>query len=265
MRERNAQSLNGGVRSAARASTRNAPKRPSASTTSSACRPRASSGRSVSGRAGSVMSGGGGGGPPPPRGGGGGGGGGSCGGGAVAPQRPEGEVLRVEVVLQVEDAREPRPVPERVGPAAVGLLRAEQVLDAALDHGPARPPRGEEREQRPRRLAGRRGADAGERGAVVALARLAPAAVRVLAALQPADRALHVLVAGILADRGQAAQHRPRPVDVVHAPAPVPRPVVPLGVPQELDRALRRLEVLALAEGAEQLEPAARQVLGGRG
>src|SRR5262249_54955194 len=100
----------------------------------------------------------------------------------------------------------------------------------------------------------------GELVVVVALAGLAPAAVAVLVALEPADRALHVFVTGIHADGGEPAQHRPGSVDVVHTPAAVPRSVVALGVAQEVDRALRGLEVLPVAERAEELEATTRQV-----
>ena len=79
--------------------------------------------------------------------------------------------------------------------------------------------------------------------------------------LEPANRALDVFVTRVLADRGEATQHGPRAVDVVHAPAAVPWPVVPLRMAEEIDRPLSGLEVLPIAERAEQLEPAPRQVL----
>src|SRR5262249_60068708 len=103
---------------------------------------------------------------------------------------------------------------------------------------------------------------AGELVVVVALAGLAPAAVLVLVALEPPHRALDIFVPRVLADGSETAQHRPGAVDVVHTPAPVPRPVVPLCVAKEVDRALSGLEILFVAERAEQLEPADRQVFG---
>src|SRR5438874_2600921 len=238
MRSMNARSLNGGVTMATSASTKNVPKRPSESTTEMVRPPTASNGRSAGASGRSAMH------------------------AAVDSQRPEREVRRVQVVLEVEDAREAGAVPERVLPRAIGVLGSQEILDAARHGGAGRAPRREEAEERPGGLARRRFAGAGERVVVVALAGLAPAAVLVLVALEPAHRALHVLVPRVLADGGQAAQHRPGAVDVVHAPAAVPRAVVLLRVAEELDRALGRLEVLAVAERAQELEAAAGQVFG---
>src|SRR5262245_42649927 len=111
---------------------------------------------------------------------------------AVHAERPEREVLRVQVVLEHEHAWEAGAVPERVRPQTAGVLRVEQVLDAAIDRR-ALAADGEQREHRPRRLTGDGRAAAGQRRLVVALAGLAPAAVRVLLALEPAHRALDVL------------------------------------------------------------------------
>src|SRR2546428_8896461 len=52
---------------------------------------------------------------------------------AVDSQRPEREVLRVHVVLEIEDAREPRPVSEGVLPPGVSVLPPPQIGDAAID------------------------------------------------------------------------------------------------------------------------------------
>src|SRR4029450_13337468 len=102
---------------------------------------------------------------------------------------------------------------------------------------------------------------AGERLGFVALAGLAPAAVPILVALEPADRALHEFVPRVHADGREPAQHRPRAVDVVPAPPSVPRAVMSLSVAEKIDRTLGRLEVLAIAERPEKLEPASGQVL----
>src|SRR2546428_1950428 len=237
MRSMNARTLTGGLTAAPSASAKKVPNRPSESTSAIVQPPTASNGRNVgaSGRSGMRA--------------------------AVDSQSPEGEILRVQVVLQIEDPREARPVPERILPRAIGVLRPQQVVDTALDDRAARAPGREEPEQRPRGLARNRLADARELVVVVALARLAPATVLVLMTLEPANRALDVFVTRILADRGEATQHGPRAVDVVHAPATEPRPVVPLRMTEKIDRSLSGLEVLPITERAEQLEPAPRQVL----
>src|SRR5215467_233666 len=190
IRSTNARNLNGGV-SAARASAKKVPNRPSESTTAIVQPPTASKGRSAgaSGRSGMRP--------------------------AVDSQRPEREILGVQMVLQVEDARKARAVPECVFPRAVVALCSQQVVDAALDGRAARAAGREEAEECPRGLTRNRFADAGE---LVILVALAPAAVAVLVALEPAHRALDVLVTRIHADGREPAQHRPGAVDVIHAP-----------------------------------------------
>src|SRR6266850_948243 len=112
IRSTNARNLNGGVTRTARASAKKAPNRPRESTTAIVQPPTASKGRSAgaSGRSGMRA--------------------------AVDSQRPEREILGVQMVLQVEDAREACPVPERVFPRAVVALRPQEVVDPALTAGP---------------------------------------------------------------------------------------------------------------------------------
>src|SRR5262249_29355748 len=181
-------------------------------------------------------------------------------GALIHPERPEGEIFRVEVVLQHEDAGEPGAVPERVVPPAVRTLAVEEMPDATLDGLGASTTGREQSKQRPRRLARRRRTTAGEAGIVVGLTRLAPAAVPILVRLQPAHGALDVLLVEALPDRFEAPEHRPRAVDVVHAPAPEPRAIVTLRAADEGQRAARRLEVAPVPERAHQLESAAGEI-----
>src|SRR2546428_796890 len=81
---------------------------------------------------------------------------------------------------------------------------------------------------------------------------------------ETAHRSLHVLVARVDPDGAQPAQHRPRAVDVIDAPAAVPRPVVALRAANEVDGTVDGLQIARVAERAEQLQPAAREVLRGR-
>src|SRR6266498_287587 len=186
MRSTNARTLKGGETIVATARSRNVPNRPRASTMPIAHWPSAAKGTSGAASGASAMH-----------------------GVAIDPQRPQGEVLGVEVVLEHEHAREPRAVPERVLPRAVRLLRPQEIGDPALDGRRPCHPGGQQRQQGPRGLRGRRHARAGQLGTVVAVARLAPAAVAVLMLLEPADRTLHVLLTHVLADEAQTAQHRP--------------------------------------------------------
>src|SRR6266403_1362545 len=114
MRPTNARSLNGGVTRAASASAKKVPNRPRESTTAIVQPPTASKGRSAGASGSSGMR-------P-----------------AVDSQRPEREVLGVQVVLQIENPREARAVPESVRPRAVVALSPQQVVDAALDRRAAR-------------------------------------------------------------------------------------------------------------------------------
>src|SRR5206468_2292940 len=134
------------------------------------------------------------------------------------------EVLRVQVVLEVEDPREARAVPQRIGPRAVGVLPLDEIADALVHRAPLGAPGGEERQERPGRLARQGLAAAGQVSVVVGAQGLAPAAVVVLPLLEPADRPLDVVLRAVLADRAQSAKHGPGAVDVVDAPAPVPGP-----------------------------------------
>src|SRR5262249_21098610 len=178
-------------------------------------------------------------------------------GALIHPECPEGEIFRVEGVLQHEDAGKPGTVPERVVPPAVRTLAHEEMPDATLDGLGARTTGRKEGEQRPRGLARRRRTTTGEAGVVGAPTRLAPASVRILVRLQPAHGALDVFLIEALPDRFETPEHRPRAVDVVHAPAAEPRAVVPLRAADEGERAAHRLEVAPIAERAHQLESAA--------
>src|ERR1700716_2447549 len=64
-----------------------------------------------------------------------------------------------------------------------------------------------------------------------------PAAIAVLAALQPIAPAQNPVLGHVLTDGAQAAQHLPRSVNIIHAPTPVPRTVVILRVDQVLNSA----------------------------
>src|SRR5207247_8226038 len=68
----------------------------------------------------------------------------------------------------------------------------------------------------------------------------------------------------VLADGSEPPEHRPRAVDIVDAPAPVPSSALVLGSLDEAEGPLRGGMLEPVAEGAEQLESASRQVLRGR-
>jgi len=65
---------------------------------------------------------------------------------AVDAQRPEREVAGVEMVLEIEDAREAGTVPEEVFPGTVWPLRAQQIGNTVVDRGAGRPTKKERRD-----------------------------------------------------------------------------------------------------------------------
>src|SRR5919201_1497329 len=99
MRSMKACRLSGGVTRVESAAPKNDPKRPRASTRVSDPRPIASNGRSARGRAASGIE-----------------------RLAIDPECPERKVLRVEMVLEHEDAGKSRAVPEGIIPRAIALL-----------------------------------------------------------------------------------------------------------------------------------------------
>ena len=88
-------------------------------------------------------------------------------GAPIHAEGPEREVLGVQVILEIEDAREPGAVPERVVPGAVRRSGSRQVADAALHRAALGTARREQAEERPRGLARDRLAAPGQLGVVV--------------------------------------------------------------------------------------------------
>src|SRR6266571_7873726 len=111
----------------------------------------------------------------------------------VSAERADREDEPVQVVVDVEVAGESGAGVLRLVPAAVRPLVLGKPADAALDAaGPSAAggrglAGGQQREQRPRGLRGRRLAAAGQRLVVIGAQVLAPAAVRVLMLLKPGD------------------------------------------------------------------------------
>src|SRR3546814_9265590 len=82
---------------------------------------------------------------------------------------------------------------------------------------------------------------------------LAPAAVGLLAALQPGHRLADVGRRGILAAGVEGAERRPGAVDVVHAPAAVPRAIGLLLAAQVVEAAAHHGVVSPVAELRQQI------------
>src|ERR1039458_4102224 len=76
-------------------------------------------------------------------------------------------------------------------------------------------------------------------GELIAAAILAPAAVGILDGDEPVDRLAHDRRSGVESGDVEAAQHRPRAVDVIHAPAAVPTAVCELGAAKIVECAVQ--------------------------
>ena len=134
-------------------------------------------------------------------------------------------MLAVHVIFEIEDPRKSGACGIVFSPGSVFVLSAEEVFDTALDGVAVRVAAGAESHNRPGGLAGGAGTATFEGRKVVRFAGFSPAAIVILAAFEPVARAADPLLVHVLADRGESAQNLPGAVDVVHAPASVPRSV----------------------------------------
>ena len=160
----------------------------------------------------------------------------------------------VEVVVQVEVAREAGSGELRLVPGAVRALGFRQPADPALGGLAVALAGGEQREQRPRglRRGGRALAGPGRR-VVVGAQVLAPAAVGVLVRPQPGDRTADRRLARLDPGGDQGGHDRARAVDVVRAPAAEPGPVGLL-VLQQPDHAAAAGGLAGKTLGGERLD-----------
>src|SRR5438105_5364618 len=116
------------------------------------------------------------------------------------------------------------------------FLRAQQETQTALNAWAIEIAARANSHNGPCRL--RRGAltDSFGRGIFVSRAGFAPTAVLILTALEPIASAQNPILRHVITDRAQSAQHLPRSVNVIHAPASIPRAVRFLRLDQVMDR-----------------------------
>src|SRR5262249_20281776 len=122
-------------------------------------------------------------------------------------------------------------------PVAVVALRGKQIIDAGTDSVAVTLAGGEQREQGPGGLRGRRCALAGQSGIVVTAARLAPSAAGLLHFLQPGHGAAGHRVLNVEADAVQTAENLPGAIKIIDAPAADPAAGLFLRFPQESESA----------------------------
>src|SRR5262249_60362884 len=120
---------------------------------------------------------------------------------------------------------------------------------------------GEEPGQGPRGLARYGLAASGQLVVLVGGERFPPAAVGILPLLEPADGALHVVLAAILANDTEPAQHGPGAVHVVHAPPSVPGAALMLAALDETQCALSGRMLKPMAERSQELKAAPGEIL----
>src|SRR5205814_8155558 len=88
---------------------------------------------------------------------------------------------------------------------------------------------------RPSRLRSGAFANAFDRRILVGSTGFAPAAIRVLATLQPIAPAQNPVLGHVVTDSAQSTQHLPRSVDVIDTPTAIPRTIIFLGIDQVSD------------------------------
>src|SRR5579863_10219253 len=141
-------------------------------------------------------------------------------GGLPTGKRQGWKNVPVQVIVDVE-------VTGKTGAGVLGLvprpvvLTIQQECSAACARGIVAEAGKLERQHRPSRLRRRARADTRERLVHVRVTRLTPAAIGVLYAKHPFGGVANHVSADV--ERDQCADHAPRAVDVVDAPAAVPR------------------------------------------
>src|SRR5436309_16080358 len=183
----------------------------------------------------------------------------------VRCQREQREVLSIEIVFEIEHLRKAGAGDLFFFPRAVRFLRTEQEAQPTLNAWPIHLAAGANAHHRPCSLRSGTLADAFGPRIVVRRTGLAPAAVTVLAALQPVAPAQYPVLRHVLIDGAQTAQHLPRAITVIYAPAAVPGTVVLLRLNQIIQGALHGGMIPVDADIAKQLKRPRGQIAAGRG
>src|ERR1035441_795559 len=157
---------------------------------------------------------------------------------AVSCHRQQRPTVAVHVVLEVEDFRKARAGGLVLSPGAVRVLRVNQILDAAPDARAMRIVERAEAHDGPGGLRCSAGSLAFEDWVVVWIAARAPTAILVLDAFQPIPGFGQPRLAHVQIEGAQAPQNLPGAIDVIHAPAAIPRAIFLLVLADEAERLL---------------------------
>ena len=168
--------------------------------------------------------------------------------------------MTIHVVLQIEHAWETGACDLLFIPRSIGFLRIQQVTQTSLNARPIEIAARADAHDCPCRLRRRAFANALGRWIFVGAASLTPTAVVILTAFKPIAAAQYPILGHVLANRAQAAQNLPGAVDVIDAPASIPRAVLVLSVDQILDGVADGSRLRIEPNVTEQLECACGKV-----
>src|SRR5438067_12214778 len=154
----------------------------------------------------------------------------------IGREREQRKILPIHVVLQIKHPRETGAGNLRLVPRAIWALRRKQITETTLHARPIEFSARANPHDRPGSLRGRALTLAFEDRVLVRRASLTPAAVVILTALDPIAPTQNPILRHVLADGAQTAEHLPRSVNVIHAPAAIPGAVVVLGIDEVLHR-----------------------------
>src|SRR5216110_2289791 len=174
------------------------------------------------------------------------------------------EVLTIHVVLQIEHAWETGACDLLFIPRSIGFLRIQQVTQTSLNARPIEIAARADAHDCPCRLRRRAFANALGRWVFVGAASLTPTAVVILTTFKPIAAAQNPVLRHVLTNRAQTAQNLPGAVDVIDAPAPIPRSILVLSVDQILDCVADGPRLRIKPDVTEEFECACRKVTTGR-
>src|SRR2546429_2299973 len=154
---------------------------------------------------------------------------------SIRRQREQRPGVAIHVVFQIENLRKTGAGRFLLGPGTVFVLRAGEILDAALQARTIRIVECAEAHDRPRGLCRGARSLALENRIVVGVAAFAPAAVLVLDTFEPVASLEQPRLLHIPAQRTHPAQDLPGAVNVVDSPPAIPGAVLFLMLANKLD------------------------------
>src|SRR5438477_12367664 len=178
----------------------------------------------------------------------------------VGGEREEREILPVHVVFLVKHAGETGTGDLRFVPRPVCLLGRKKITQAALHAQPVKIATRANAHDCPGRLRSSAFAFSFGRRIFVSGTRFAPATVVVLTTFEPIASAQNPVLCHVLSNGAQPAQDLPGAINIIYAPASIPRAIVFLGGDQIPNRALYDRIVSVEVDVTEKLKCPRRQI-----